>query len=177
MASTSSNSMVSISSTISTELRTGCILQEALTRYNLNAVPGWSPFYGTHMLRGEGPETAEDAIRNSEWTKVIGQCWKIPHDNRINFCFRTGMSGPESVLRVQKFLSHFHKPAPNAQRGEFLNVWDWFDTGLSAYWYPGKQASTMPLRFPNWLAESNSKMSNSFPLSTMVAPWRRVMYI
>ncbi|KAE9377870.1 hypothetical protein N431DRAFT_399020 [Stipitochalara longipes BDJ] len=173
--SISSNSTVSISSTISTELRTGFILQEGLTRYNLNAVPAWSPFYGTHLMQGEGPETAEDAIRNSEWTAVLGHCWRIPHDNRINFCFRTGMSGPESVSRVQKFLSDYHRPVPYLPKGDIFNVWDWFDTGLSAYWYPGMQASTTPLRFPHWLAGGSSKDSDQFPLSTMVAPWRRVI--
>jgi hypothetical protein len=70
-------------------------------------------------MRGGGFETAEAAMRNSEWAAVIGECWKIPYDNRINFCFRAGMSGPKSVLRVQKFLSHFHKPIPNALRDNF----------------------------------------------------------
>jgi hypothetical protein len=49
-------------------------------------------------MHGEGPETAEDAIRSTEWTSVVGECWKIPHDNRINFCFRAGMSDLDSVL-------------------------------------------------------------------------------
>ncbi|KAN0108226.1 hypothetical protein V8E51_007968 [Hyaloscypha variabilis] len=172
--SISSNSTVSLSSTISTELRTGFILQEALARYNLNAVPAWSPYYGTHLMHGEGPETAEDAIRNSEWTAVLGQCWKIPHDNRINFCFRAGMSGPESVSRVQKFLSDYHRPVSYLPKGDIFNVWDWFDTGLSAYWYPGMPASTAPLRLPRWLAGCTSN-SDPFPLSTMVAPWRRMI--
>jgi hypothetical protein len=176
--SISSNSTASLSSTISTELRTGFILQEALTRYNLDSIPAWSPFYGTHLLHGEGPETAEDSIRNSEWAAAIGEFWKIPHDNRINFCFRAGMSGPASVLRVRNFVCKFHNSsAPNSPKGEFFNIWDWFDTGLSAYWYPGKTTAVLPMRFPSWLAGSSSKHANSFPLSTMVAPWRRVMWV
>jgi hypothetical protein len=115
-------------------------------------------------MHGEGPETAEDAIRNSEWAEIVGGCYHIPHDNRINFCFRAGISGPESVIRVRKFVSNFHRSAPDAPKGEFFNVWDWFDTGLSVYWYPGKKSSTIPLQFPNWLAENNSKNRNSFPL-------------
>ena len=128
-------------------------------------------------MQGEGPETAEEAIRNSEWTAVIGHCWRIPHDNRINFCFRPGMSGPESVSRVDKFLSDYHRPVAYLPKGDIFNVWDWFDTGLSAYWYPGMQASTAPLRFPRWLPRSSPKSSDPFPLSTMVAPWRRVMCV
>jgi len=96
--SISSASAPSVPTSITTELRTGFILEEALTRYNLNAIPAWSPFYGTHLMHGEGPETAEDAIRSTEWTSVVGECWKIPHDNRINFCFRAGMSDLDSVL-------------------------------------------------------------------------------
>jgi hypothetical protein len=169
--------VASISSSISNELRTGFILQEAVTRYNLNAIPAWSPFYGTHLTGGEGPETADDAIRNGEWSSIVGDCWRIPHDNRINFCFRAGMSDSDCVVRVRNFVSHFHRPARDAPKGEFFNVWDWFDMGLSAYWYPGKTGSTTPLRFPNWLAGGKTQTGESFPLSTMVAPWRRVMCV
>ncbi len=106
--SISSNSTASISNTISTELRTGLILQEALTRYNLDSIPAWSPFYGTHLLHGEGPETSEDSIRNSEWAAAIGEFWKIPHETESTsvselecpgqrLCFECGTLSPNSI--------------------------------------------------------------------------------
>jgi hypothetical protein len=158
-------------------MRTGFILQEALTRYNLNAVPSWSSLYGTHLMRGEGPETAEDAIRNIEWTSVIGDCWRIPHDNRVNFSFRAPLSDIATAVRVRNFLSNLHRQEHSDRpKGEHFNVWDWFDTGLSAYWFPGKRTSTMTLVAPGWSPRSKLEDDNLIPLSTMIAPWRRIMY-
>jgi hypothetical protein len=95
-------------------------------------------------MRGGGFEIAETAMRNSEWAAVIGECGRYRMTTGSTSAFAP-MSGPKSVLRVQKFLSHFHKPIPNALKGQFLNIWDWFGTGFSAYWYPGEQALTIPL--------------------------------
>jgi hypothetical protein len=157
-------------------VRTGFILQEALARYSLNAVPSWSCLYGTHLLRGEGPETVEDALRNIEWTSVVGDCWKIPYDNRINLCFRAPMADIAAVVRVRNFVSHFHRPEfSDSPKGEHFNVWDWFDTGLSAYWYPGRRTPPLPLDAPSSPPDSILEPGTSYPLSTMIAPWRRIM--
>ena len=158
------------------ELRPNIILKEALTRYNLNAVPSWSCLYGTHLMRGEAPETVEDSRRNIEWTSVVGDCWKIPYDSRVILCFRAPMDDITAVVRVRNFLSHFHKAGlANHRKGENFNVWDWFDTGISAYWYPGKGSPTLPVESSGWSSNNMSQPVNSYPLSTMVAPWRRIM--
>jgi hypothetical protein len=159
-------------------MRTGFILQEALTRYNLNAVPSWSSSYGTHVMRGEGPETVVDAQRNIVWTSVIGDCWRIPHDNRINFSFRGPDSDFGAIVRVRNFVSGFHRQEhSDAPKGEHFNVWDWFDTGISAYWYPGKIVAAAPLASPTWSPQFKEGYGNGYPLSSMIAPWRRIMYV
>ena len=174
------SSMASIS--ISSEMRTGFILREALRRYNVNAVPSWSCFHGTHSMPRKGPETPEEINRNIEWTSVIGELWRIPCDNRINFCFGASASDFADVVRVRNFVSHFHRlDSFDAPKGEYFNVWDWFDTGLSTYWYPGKKSSEedtfgRPLKSRNWSSERESTRDSSPPLSSMVAPWRRIMY-
>ena len=163
---------------MSSEMRMGFILQEALTRYNLNAVPSWSSGYGTHVMRGEGPETIVDALRNIEWTSIIGDCWRIPHDNRINFTFRGPDSDFGAVVRVRNFVSGFHRQEhSDSPKGEHFNVWDWFDTGISAYWYPGKIMAAASLASPTWSPNSKEGYGNCYPLSTMIAPWRRIMYV
>lgn len=160
---------------ISTKLRTGRILYEALVRYNLNAVPSWSCLYGTHLMRGQGPETMDDSLRNIEWTSIVGECWKIPYDNRIDLCFRAPMDDNMAVLRVRNFMSYFHKPGIAHQKGEHFNVWDWFDTGISAYWYPGKSSPTLPIESSGWSLHVETEGAESYLVSTMVAPWRRIM--
>jgi hypothetical protein len=159
------------------------ILTEALRRYNLNAVPSWSCLYGTHSMRGDGPETPEEVNRNTEWTSLIGDLWKIPHDNRINFCFRASTSDFANTVRVRNFVSHFHRlDSSDAPKGEYFNVWDWFDTGISTYWCPGKKTSEdgtfgSPLKSRNWSPEGESTSDSLYPLSTTIAPWRRMMYV
>ena len=129
---------------LSTELRTGIILQEALTRYNHNAVPFWSSLYGTYLMPGPGVEYPEEVTRNIEWPTIISDFCKIPHDNRLNLCFRAPMGDIAAMMRVRNFMSHFHKQDHlDSLKGDFFNIWDWFDTRLSAYWYLGRKESAI----------------------------------
>lgn len=160
------------------EMRTGKILQEALSRYNLNAVPYWSCLYGVYIMRGEEPENYEDAVRNLEWTSIVGECWKIPHDGRVNFCFQASMADYTTIVRVRNFVYHFHRSErSDAPKGERFNVWDWFDTGISTYWYPGKRTPTIPLEAAHMGTQTTKRGNNEFPMSKMIAPWRRMMYV
>lgn len=161
---------------LSTELRTGSILKEALTRYNLNAVPFWSSLYGTHLTPSPGVESPEEVTRNIEWATIIGGFCKIPHDNRLNLCFRAPMDDIATMVRVRNFMSHFHKQDHSGSpKGEYFNIWDWFDTGLSAYWYPGRKESAIHLRSFGLAEEKNSSSATLYRLPNMIAPWRRVM--
>jgi hypothetical protein len=163
---------------LSVELRTGSILQEALTRYNLNTVPFWSCLYGTHLMPGPGSESPEEVLRNIEWASIIGDFCKIPHDNRLNLCFRAPMDDIAVMVRVRNFMSHFHKPEHHGSpKGEYFNIWDWFDTGLSAYWYPGRKEPVVQLGSFGSALGSNSCNTNLYRLSSMIAPWRRMVYV
>ncbi|KAF4633530.1 hypothetical protein G7Y89_g4589 [Cudoniella acicularis] len=161
------------------DMRLGSILQEAITRYNSDAVPSWSSQYGERVikLRGEGPDTAEDSFRNARWTKIVGECWKIPHDNRINLCFRTDSVNHRTLVRVRNFIMNFHKlDYPDSPRGEYFHVWDWFDSGISAYWCPGTKSTTTPLRNLSGIGgEQWEQLNSATALSIMIAPWRRII--
>jgi hypothetical protein len=118
--------------------------------------------------------------REIEWTSLVGDFWKIPHDNRLNFCFRAPPPDDEETLvHVRNFLYHFHRQEysrfPN---GKVFHVWDWFDTGLSAYWHPGRKPSELPTDALKWsTGDLEKRYSNSFHLSNMIAPWRRIMFV
>jgi len=162
------------------DLGNGPILQEALRRYNLDAVPPWSTLYGTYLAREETSLDPESIARDSEWTSIIGNCWKIPNDNRVSFCFLAPASDPKTLVQIRNFLFHFHKSdTQRLSRGENFNVWDWFDTGFSAYWFPGKTTSSMP-QVPSILSDQKASFLNWRPdnrpvISHLIAPWRRIM--
>ena len=65
------------------------------------------------------------------------------------------------------------------QRGSCFNVWDWFDTGISAYWCPGSKTPELTQKNLNISrAEGVSEMSSDLvAISPLVAPWRRIMYV
>lgn len=149
------------------------MLNEAFTRYNLDAVPTWSPSYGSHISSGAGPLTAEAARRTLEWGSIIGDCWRIPHDNRIQLCF----ADESAFARVRECLEKWHPPSKiiQAPGGECFNVLDWFDSGDSVYWYPGKKAPNLLVNPWSWDGEQVMQ-GLDHQLSTMVAPWRRMMY-
>jgi hypothetical protein len=163
----------------SREERESSILREALARYLSDDVPQWSTLYGTHVPQERRLETPEDAARRSEWVSLAGECWRIPHDNRVNLCFLAPLTDIITPVRVRNFLIHFHRPQePGIPKGEFFNVWDWFDTGISAYWYPGKRASDVAReRVELSLAKNISDRNDPVHLSSLVAPWRRIMYV
>ncbi|RFU27353.1 hypothetical protein B7463_g8978, partial [Scytalidium lignicola] len=172
---------LSQNSTIPIEKRTGPILSEALRRYSLDVVPSWSCLYGTHSMPSSQSQTSEELTRNAEWTSTVRELWKIPHDNRIGFCFRSPACEPIDVDRVRNFVSHLHiLKSSNDPKGQYFNVWDWFDTGLSAYWYPGIAVSEQQiygslLKSSDRPSEIQSAEANSYRLSPMIAPWRRMI--
>ncbi|CZR54582.1 uncharacterized protein PAC_04466 [Phialocephala subalpina] len=164
----------------SVELRNGPLLHEALKRYKLDLVPSWSTLYGANLAREEVIEDPEAIARDLAWTSITGECWKIPNDNRVTFCFLAPGSDTKTLVRVRNFLFHFHKPkSKEVAKGENFNVWDWFDTGISAYWFPGKTTPSMPqeaLAVLNGEASSlRSWPSNTAQISHLAAPWRRII--
>lgn len=183
-----SNVFVEISNLInsaqlfSMELRNGPILCEALKRYCLDSVPSWSTLYGANLGREVAIEDPEKIARDIEWTSITGDCWKIPNDNRITFCFLAPSSDPKTLVRVRNFLFHFHKSENKGPpKGENFNVWDWFDTGISAYWFPGTRTPRMPHEALATLMKGMDARSlppwpsNTTQISHLVAPWRRII--
>lgn len=163
---------------LSKEVRSGPLLDEALRRYKSNEVPYWSTLYGTHLKDEEHPEIPEEAIRSSEWTSLTVDCWKIPHDNRVSFCFLSPVSDPTILIKVQNFLSLFHRPDDSEiRKGKDFHIWDWFDTGVSAYWCPGNEAPEFTQKAAQHLTGGKSEIQHSSltVVSHLVAPWRRIM--
>ncbi|KAH8807840.1 hypothetical protein F5884DRAFT_900166 [Xylogone sp. PMI_703] len=163
--------------TIPPEQRAGPLLSEALRRYKLNIVPSWGCLFGTHSMPG-----SHDLTGNVEWsTSMVGELWKIPHDNRMSLCFKSLACDPTDVDRVCNFISLLHVPSFSGDpKGQYFNVWDWFDTGLSAYWYPGIATSEQGiygslLQSSNRTLESELAKDSWFNPSPMVAPWRRMI--
>ena len=152
------------------------ILDEALRRYKADSVPSWSTLYDTSVTREEFIEDLEVVARNGEWTSITGDCWKIPNDNRVSFCFPP-WSDPKTLIQVRSFLLHFHKPEGGGHpKGENFNIWDWFDTGISAYWFPGKRTPSKLHRDSTDMDEASSLPRHATtPISHLVAPWRRIM--
>jgi hypothetical protein len=160
------------------ESRNGPILHEALRRYKVDAVPSWSTLYGANLAREEIREDSHTIERDSEWTSIMGNCWKIPNDNRVSFCFLAPWSDPNTLVQVRNFLFHFHKShRKGLPKGENFNVWDWFDTGISAYWFPGKRTLSMPQQASSGpVVETDSlHPNNTTHISPLIAPWRRIM--
>ena len=164
---------------LSRENRLGLLLEEGLERYRSNAVPYWSTLYGTHLADEGHSNSLEEIIRMSEWTSITGDLWKIPHDNRVTFCFLAPLSDPTILIQVRNFLLHFHKiEGSTMERDSCLHIWDCFDSGLSVHWFPGR-------RMPNYSPVVNDMRmegvretcGNPTTLSRLVAPWRRIMYV
>jgi hypothetical protein len=158
--------------------RIGPILHEALKRYRLNAVPAWSTLYGANLPREEGPESPDEVARKFEWTSITGNCWKIPQDNRVTLSFLGYISDAATLVQVRNFLLHFHKPGASGRpKGDNFNVWDWFDTGISAYWFPGSKTPGLPEDALNGSKDETASVgqSNSTHISHLIAPWRRIM--
>jgi len=159
------------------EARTGPILHEALRRYRSDAVPSWNTLYGTNLAR-KAISDPEALAWDIEWTSITGDCWKIPNDNRVSFCFLAAGSETKQLFQVRNFLFHFHKHQDSGRlNGEHFNVWDWFDTGISAYWFPGKRTPSLPPATAEGSVTATSFLpsSNITQLSHLVAPWRRIM--
>ena len=161
------------------EARIGPLLHEALQRYRLNAVPQWSAFYGAHLSSDHEHNLGHDEALRSAWESIAGECWQIPHDNRVSLCFLSAPTDPTSLVRVRNFLYHFHDAHPSElPRGKYINVWDWFDTAVSAHWHPHKTAADLEAdakkraHAEDALSKSGAPPSNLL-LSPMVAPWRR----
>ncbi|KAK0655942.1 hypothetical protein B0T16DRAFT_23449 [Cercophora newfieldiana] len=163
------------------EARTGPILCEALRRYRTDSVPQWSAFYGAHVTSPPQSDGYgfKDQERRSAWNSLIGETWQIPHDNRISLCFLSAPTDPMVPSRVRNFLYHFHDAHANeSPRGRYFNIWDWFDSGISAYWYPHKSSSDLDLdmekrgRIEDGLTGAKEETS---ALAPMVAPWRRMI--
>jgi len=164
------------------EARGGPILREALRRYRTDSVPVWNPLYGAHLISpsqypGHG---FKDQGRRSAWTGLLGECWQIPHDNRVSLCFLSTPTDPTTPSRVRNFLHHFHDAHANeSPRGRYFNIWDWFDTGVSSYWYPHKSSSDLDIdtekrgRIEDGLSGAKEETST---LAPMVAPWRRMIH-
>jgi hypothetical protein len=162
------------------ESRTKTILHEALRRYKSDLVPSWSTLYGTNLARGELIEDQEAISHALEWTSITGHCWKIPNDNRVSFCFLAPLSDEKTLVQVRKFLFDYHKSDSNGPpKGENFNIWDWFGTGISAYWFPGKRTPSMPFEaLRTSKLETSSLSPSSIPqISPLIAPWRRIMYV
>jgi hypothetical protein len=162
------------------ESRTKTILHEALRRYKSDLVPSWSTLYGTNLARGELIEDQETISHALEWTSITGHCWKIPNDNRVSFCFLAPLSDEKTLVQVRKFLFDYHNSDSNGPpKGENFNIWDWFDTGISAYWFPGKRTPSMPFEaLRTSKLETSSLSPSSIPqISPLIAPWRRIMYV
>ncbi|KAH7304366.1 hypothetical protein BKA65DRAFT_206366 [Rhexocercosporidium sp. MPI-PUGE-AT-0058] len=163
---------------LSKEIRSGPLLEEALRRYKSNSVPYWSTLYGTHLKDEEHPEIPDEVIRNSEWTAITADCWKIPHDNRVSFCFLSPASDPTILIKVRNFLSLFHRPEDTEiMKGKDFNIWDWFDNGISAYWCPGNEAPELSQKAAQQFRGDGSRTDhgNLTTISHLVAPWRRIM--
>lgn len=164
------------------ESRLGPLLEESLQRYKSNAVPYWSTLYGTHLADEEHSNSREEEIRTSEWTSVTGEFWRIPHDNRVTFCFLAALCDPTILIKVRNFLLHFHKlEGTTLHKDSCFHVWDWFDSGLSAYWCPGRKMPALP-KLTRGVDDSRMEgvcRSSIHPttLSRLVAPWRRIMYV
>ena len=166
------------------EERCGPILREALRRYRTDAVPQWSTFYGAHL--STPPTYPEYSLKESErrlaWSSLVGECWQIPHDNRVSLCFLGTNAPTDPVLlsRVRNFLHYFHDSHANeSPRGRYFNVWDWFDSsGFSTYWYPYKVPFDLDTD-----AQKRRQVESGLPdekepvaaLPAMVAPWRRMI--
>lgn len=165
----------------SMDARSGPILQEALRRYDSDAVPHWSTLYGTHLTKDPGPALPEDVLFKLDWQRIIGDCWLIPHDNRVGLCFLASrIHGPVVAARIRNFLTHYHRPQDRGiPKGEYFNVWDWFDTGISAFWYPGKQPSDVEREASDRrIAQRSIPSGAGMPgISQLVAPWRRIMCV
>jgi len=180
--------------------RTGPLLKEALQRYRTNAVPRWSTIYGGHdgaisPSDGDGIEPLEAAARRVQWEALAGQCWKIPHDNRVGLCFQfaAGESDGDAPARLRRWLHGLHgrQRSRSMAGGRTFHVWDWFDGGLSAYWYPGCEEDVVAgldqrapaIYGPERRGATASGKSigrggekgQGTDLSPLVAPWRRIM--
>lgn len=155
-------------------IRNGPMLQEALKRYQSNSVPFWSTLYGANLASEETRGDVEAFIRADEWTSITGIIWKIPNDNRVSFCFLAPWSDPQTLVQVRNFLFHFHKSERNVEN---FNIWDWFDTGISSYWFPGKTTPSMPhaAKIASETGDKSSHLRTSHELSHLIAPWRRIM--
>jgi hypothetical protein len=171
----------STESQLTREARIGPVLQEALQRYRLNAVPQWSAFYGAHLSSGPEHNLGHDEALSSAWKSVVGECWQIPHDNRVSLCFLSAPTDPTSLVRVRNFLYHFHDAHPlELPRGKYINVWDWFDTAVSTHWHPHKTAADLEADAKKRARAENALPKPSAPpssllISPMVAPWRRLI--
>lgn len=164
----------------SMKARTGPVLEEALKRYKLNAVLVWSTLYGANLARPKGTESPAEIARSVEWTTIIGDCWRIPHDNRVTLCFPGLLEDTTSLIQVRNFLSHFHRSRSSSlSKSSNFNIWDWFDTGISAYWFPGQKTSGIPeeVEIGSKIATNILGQSHSDHISPLIAPWRRIMYV
>ena len=163
----------------SIEVRSGPLLREALARYDSDAIPHWSTLYGTYLTEAAGPELPEETLRRLDWSNLIGGCWRIPHDNRVGLCFLASpLHTPVAVARVRNFLSHYHRSHDSSlPKGDYFNIWDWFDTGISAFWYPGKRHADIEheLSDRRGVLSSLQTDSGAAHVSQLVAPWRRIM--
>lgn len=147
--------------------RLGPLLHESLRRYRLDSVPHWSTFYGAHFT----PPVALPAPSQQE------QWPPLPHDNRVTLHLLPSLPG------VEQFLGTLHAD-DQPRRGRFVNVWDWFDGGLSAFWFPGRGAGDWGRgveergRVEGELAAAlEGKGEGGLVVDAMVAPWRRVMCV
>lgn len=150
--------------------RLGPLLHEALRRHRLDSVPHWSTFYGAHFTPPTTLPTALHAPQQEQWPP-------LPHDNRVTLHFLPSSLSPG----VEQFLSTLHAD-DQPRRGRFVNVWDWFDGGLSAFWFPGRgvgewgrgveERGRVEGELALALAEGKGEV-----VDAMVAPWRRVMCV
>ncbi|KAK3386772.1 hypothetical protein B0H63DRAFT_468360 [Podospora didyma] len=182
---TPSNNPLASSSTLSNEARSGPILREAIKRYNGNSVLHWSTLYGTHVSPWPGIE----APREATWAPLVGNLWRVPHDNRVGLCFVAPLeANTQTPLRVKRSLFQFHNTnTRQVPKGEFLNIWDWFDSGRSRYWHPeqvspvaslGNKASGLLVDEEGGKDEEGRLEDGGggqFRISPLVAPWRRVI--
>ena len=142
-------------------------------------MPYWSTLYGTHLADEGQSNSPEEIIRKSEWTSITGGFWKIPHDNRVTFCFLAPLSDPTILIKVRNFLLHFHKiEGTTMERDSCFHIRDCFDSGLSVHWFPGRRMPGFSRIVNDMRMEGvRETCGNPTTLSRLVAPWRRIMYV
>ncbi len=173
-------------------------------------------------VRVQEKEVESEADSRAAWTSLVGECWRIPHDNRVSLCFAGaggGAGSPPSMgephggggrmgvgseklavlARVRNFLFHYHDDKstgggrgnyalPPPPRGKYVNIWDWFDEGISAYWFPQKSRLDLGAdaqrraKIEAALAEPGTDSGESVKdvmarVPPLVAPWRRIMCV